>query len=68
MEAKALVKAPADRLAQVNVEKVGERRFKLESLVLGDTLADRLREKVDTLAQTLTDFDGEAPVSTLAEV
>ena len=68
MEAKALVKAPADMLAQVNVEKVGERRFKLESLVLGDTLADRLREKVDTLAQTLTDFDGEAPVSTLAEV
>ena len=68
MEAKALVKALADMLAQVNVEKVGERRFKLESLVLGDTLADRLREKVDTLAQTLTDFDGEAPVSTLAEV
>ena len=68
MEAKALVKAPADMLAQVNVEKVGERRFKLDSLVLGDTLADRLREKVDTLAQTLTDFDGEAPVSTLAEV
>ena len=68
MEAKALVKAPADMLAQVNVEKVGERRFKLESLVLGDTLADRLREKVDTLAQTLTDFDGEAPVSTLAAV
>ena len=68
MEAKALVKAPADMLAQVNVEQVGERRFKLESLVLGDTLADRLREKVDTLAQTLTDFDGEAPVSTLAEV
>lgn len=62
------MKAPADMLAQVNVEQVGERRFKLESLVLGDTLADRLREKVDTLAQTLTDFDGEAPVSTLAEV
>lgn len=62
------MKAPADMLAQVNVEKVGERRFKLDSLVLGDTLADRLREKVDTLAQTLTDFDGEAPVSTLAEV
>lgn len=62
------MKALADMLAQVNVEKVGERRFKLESLVLGDTLADRLREKVDTLAQTLTDFDGEAPVSTLAEV
>lgn len=36
---------------------------------LGETLVDRLKEeKVDTLAYTLAESEGEALVSTLAEV